>query len=66
MQNKINLIIFSSLLHDNTSVIGSRKELFEGIRRFAELNLIYPSMLASGRTAIDGLIDGGGCTGCGH
>ena len=64
MQNKINLIIFSSLLHDNTSVIGSRKELFEGIRRFAELNLIYPSMLASGRTAIDGLIDGGGCTGC--
>ena len=31
MQNKINLIIFSSSLHDNNSVIGSRADLFDGI-----------------------------------
>ncbi len=64
MPNSINLVIFSSSLHDHTSVIGSRKELFEGIRRFADLDITYPSMLASGRTALDGLIDGGGCPGC--
>ena len=64
MPNSINLVIFSSSLHDHTSVIGSRKELFEGIRRFADLDITYPSMLASGRTALDSLIDGGGCPGC--
>ena len=64
MADHINLVIFSSSLHDNTSVIGSRKELFEGIRRFAALDITYPSMLTAGRTAIDGHFDGGGCSGC--
>ena len=63
MNNKIQLVIFSSSLHPNTSVMGTRKELFEGIRRFAELDIIYPSMLAAGRTALEGLFDGG--RGCG-
>ena len=62
MHNKIQLVIFSSSLHQNTSVMGTRKELFEGIRRFAELDIVYPSMLAAGRTALEGLFDGGrGC-----
>ena len=64
MQNKINLIIFSSSLHESASVIGSRSALFEGIRRFAELEIIYPSMLPSGHNALDGLIDGGPHNGC--
>ena len=59
MKPKLNLVIFSSSLHDNTSVINSRKELFDGIRRFADLRLVYPSMLATGRSALEGMIDGG-------
>ncbi|MBR1538704.1 MAG: hypothetical protein IJ636_04275 [Bacteroidales bacterium] len=59
MRNHINLIIFSSPLHDSESVIGSRKALFEGIRRFADLDITYPSMLPSGRPALEGLFDGG-------
>ena len=59
MQNKINLIIFSSSLHDNNSVIGSRADLFDGIRQFAELELTYPSMLPVNRTDLEKLIDGG-------
>ena len=57
--NKINLVIFSSALHDSTSVMGSRLELFEGLRRFAEMETIYPSMLVA-RRPIQGMIDGGG------
>ena len=64
MPNQINLVIFASSLHDHTSVMGSRKDLFDGIRRFAELDITYPSMLASGRTALDNLIDGGCCPSC--
>ena len=64
MPNKINLIIFSSSLHDNTSVIGSRSALFEGIRQFAELDITYPSMLAAGRRDLNGLLDGGRWGGC--
>ena len=64
MPNKINLIIFASSLHDNTSVIGSRAALFEGIRQFAELDITYPSMLASGRRDLNGLLDGGRWGGC--
>ena len=60
--NKINLVIFSSALHDNNSVIGSRKDLFEGIRRFADLEIIYPSMLPSGPLGLKGMFDGCGCT----
>ena len=63
MNNKIQLVIFSSSLHPKTSVMGTRKELFEGIRRFAELDIVYPSMLVAGRTALEGLFDGG--RGCG-
>ena len=59
MQNKINLIIFASSLHESTSVIGSRKDLFDGIRRFADLEIIYPSMLPSGPQALAELFDGG-------
>ena len=59
MKNKINLVIFSSSLHDGSSVIGSRASLFEGIRQFAELELTYPSMLPAGQSALDGQIDGG-------
>ncbi|MBR5101327.1 MAG: hypothetical protein IKX34_08540 [Bacteroidales bacterium] len=64
MQNKINLVIFASSLHDNTSVIGSRSALFEGIRQFAELDITYPSMLSAGRQSLNRLIDGGQPRGC--
>lgn len=64
MQNKINLLIFSSALHDSTSVINARTDLFEGIRRFAELEITYPSMLAAGKTALEEQIDGGRCCSC--
>ena len=62
MKNKLHLVIFSSALHDNTSVMGSRLELFEGLRRFAELDLVYPSMLATA-TAVNGQFDGSTSTG---
>ena len=62
MKNKLHLVIFSSALHDNTSVMGSRLELFEGLRRFAELDIVYPSMLAAA-ASINGQIDGGTHTG---
>ena len=42
MQNRINLVIFASTLHESASVIGSRAELFEGIRRFAPVDLAKP------------------------
>ena len=58
MRNHINLVIFSSSLHDGASVIGSRKLLFEGIRRFADLDITYPSMLPSGPRELEGLFDG--------
>lgn len=64
MTNSINLIIFSSSLHESASVIGSRSDLFEGIRRFADLEIIYPSMLPSGANALHDLIDGGPHSGC--
>ena len=62
MKNKLRLVIFSSALHDSNSVMGSRLELFEGLRRFAELDLVYPSMLATA-ASINGQIDGGTLTG---
>ena len=62
MKNKLHLVIFSSALHDNTSVMGSRLELFEGLRRFAELDLVYPSMLATA-TDVNGQFDGSTSTG---
>jgi hypothetical protein len=43
----IRLVVFASLLHDSSSVMNSRQELFESIRKFAELEVIYPSTLAS-------------------
>ncbi|MDD2595465.1 MAG: hypothetical protein PHD11_06590 [Bacteroidales bacterium] len=43
----INLVIFASILHDGTSVMNSRKQLFENIRSFAEVEIIYPTMLSS-------------------
>ena len=62
MKNKLRLVIFSSALHDNNSVMGSRLELFEGLRRFAELDIIYPSMLDAS-AALNSQIDGGTRTG---
>jgi hypothetical protein len=62
MNNKLHLVIFSSALHDNNSVMGSRLELFEGLRRFAELDIVYPSMLATA-TAANGQFDGSTSTG---
>lgn len=59
MKNKIQLIIFSSPLHDSSSVMNSRAALFEGFRSFAELEIIYPSMLAPGKPELEGLMDGG-------
>ena len=47
MRNKINLVIFSSMLHDGQSVVNSRKELFEGLRQMADVEITYPSMLAT-------------------
>ena len=62
MNNKLHLVIFSSALHDNNSVMGSRLELFEGLRRFAELDIVYPSMLATA-SAVNGQFDGSTSTG---
>lgn len=36
----INLIVFSSTLHDGASVLGTRAKLFSDIRSFAGLNLV--------------------------
>ena len=62
MKNILHLVIFSSALHDNNSVMGSRLELFEGLRRFAELDIVYPSMLATA-AAVNGQFDGSTTTG---
>ena len=62
MKNKLHLVIFSSALHDSASVMGTRLELFEGLRRFAELDIVYPSMLAAS-ASINSQIDGGTHTG---
>ena len=43
--NRIKLIVFSSSLHDEASVMGSRRQLLDGIRKFAELELVFPSDL---------------------
>ena len=59
MKKTVNLVIFSSMLHDNESVMNSRKALFEGIRSFANLEITYPSALAAGSPALERLIDGG-------
>ncbi len=59
MKNTVNLVIFSSMLHDNESVMNSRKELFDGIRSFANLEITYPSSLAAGSPTLESLIDGG-------
>ncbi|MCR5709737.1 MAG: hypothetical protein K6G79_04575 [Bacteroidales bacterium] len=64
MPNQLNLVIFSSSLHDNNSVMQSRESLFEGLRSIAELQIIYPSMLAGGRPSIESLLDGGRCNSC--
>ena len=58
MHNKINLVIFSSSLHDNQSVSRSRQELFEGLRSIANVEITYPSMLATDKH-FAGLFDGG-------
>ena len=58
MHNRINLVIFSSSLHDNQSVSGSRQELFEGLRSIANVEITYPSMLATDKH-FAGLFDGG-------
>lgn len=59
MKNTVNLVIFSSMLHDNESVMNSRKALFDGIRSFANLEITYPSSLAAGSPTLESLIDGG-------
>ncbi len=59
MKNTVNLVIFSSMLHDNESVMNSRKALFEGIRSFADLEITYPSALAAGSPVLESLMDGG-------
>ena len=64
MHNQINLVIFSSSLHDSTSVMESRKDLFEGLRRIAKLKITYPSMLPTRRQDLQELIDGGNRNGC--
>ncbi len=64
MHNRINLVIFASALHDNTSVVQSRHELFEGIRKFAALDILYPSMLPTNRHRLEGLVDGVDARGC--
>ena len=57
MKNRIHLIIFSSSLHDHTSVMRSREDLFEGLRSISRLEILYPSMLPT-RQSLEGLIDG--------
>ena len=59
MKNTVNLVIFTSMLHDNESVMNSRQALFDGIRSFANLEITYPSALAAGSPKLESLIDGG-------
>lgn len=54
---KLNFIFFASNLHDNASVLNSRQPLMEGIKKFAEINIVYPSTLSSGQK-LDKFIDG--------
>ncbi|MBQ0024856.1 MAG: hypothetical protein KBT00_03935 [Bacteroidales bacterium] len=54
---KIKLVIFSSILHDNVSVMGSREPLFEALRGFAEVELVYPAMLSSDRNRFRSMFD---------
>lgn len=53
----IRLIFFSSALHENVSVMKTREPLLEGMRKFAAVEIVYPAMLASRRTAGGGYID---------
>ena len=54
----VRLVIFASMLHDSDSVMNSRKDLFEGIRSFANLEIIYSSMLSTGAPECSCYIDG--------
>lgn len=54
----IKLVLFSSALHDNTSVISSREPLFEGLRSIADLEIIYPSTLVTRPSALESQLDG--------
>lgn len=55
---KINLIIFASELHDNASVMNSREPLFDALRSFAEVNIVYPTTLASMVSPLGSMFDG--------
>ena len=46
---KIRLIVFASLLHNNESVINSRKELFDELRNFASLDIVYPPFISDSK-----------------
>jgi len=41
---RIRLIVFASILHDESSVMNSRADLFAAIRKFTELEIAYPSV----------------------
>lgn len=59
IMNTIKLLIFSSQLHDGASVLNSRSPLFEGLRKAVNLELIYPSTLASRKSSLGSMFDGG-------
>jgi len=56
--NSVKLLVFSSQLHNGASVLNSRAPLFDGIRRSVNLELIYPSTLASRRNSLQSFFDG--------
>lgn len=54
---RIRLIFFSSALHENVSVMNTRQPLLEGLRKFANVEIIYPTMLMSKKAAGGGFLD---------
>jgi len=55
----LRLVIFASTLHNNASVMNSRAQLFESLRKNATVEIIYPTMLQANTSRISKYLDGG-------
>ena len=55
----LRLIIFASELHNNASVMNTRSEMFEKLRKITDLQIDYPTSLMANTSRISKYIDGG-------
>ena len=55
----LKLIIFASELHNRASVLNTRSEMFEELRKLTDLQIDYPSSLMANASRISKYIDGG-------